>query len=72
MQRQTFEASNSGAQQCVNISIIEDSLSNEIDEMFLVTFNNLPNGVLAGPIAQACVTILDNDGRFKIYVNRLE
>ena len=67
MQRQTFEASDSGARQCVNIPIINDVLTNELDQLFLVTFNNLPDteaGVLVGPIAQACVTILDDDGKF--------
>ena len=70
MHRQTFEASDSGDRRCVNIVIINDILTNELDQLFLVTFANLPDteaGVLVGPIAQACVTILDDDGRFILY-----
>ena len=72
MQRRTFEASDSGARRCVNILIVNDILTNEVDKQFLVTFANLPDteaGVLVGPIAQACVTILDDDGRFKNLYN---
>ena len=60
----TFVASNSGARLCVNVSISRDDLV-EHDKQFLVTFDNLPDsqaGVSVGPIVQAWVTILDDDG----------
>ena len=46
---------------CFSIPIIGDILY-EGDEQFLVTFGNLPNEEAnAGPIEQACITIVDDD-----------
>ena len=49
---------------CVDIGIIDDVIF-EGDEQFLVTFGSISSDqVDVGPISQACVTIVDDDGEF--------
>ena len=48
---------------CIDVPIVGDTLY-EGNEQFLVTFGNLPNAEAnIGPIEQACVTIVDDDGK---------
>jgi hypothetical protein len=48
---------------CFDPQIIGDALY-EGNEQFLLTFGNLPNEEAnAGPIEQACVTIVDDDSK---------
>ena len=48
---------------CFDPQIIGDTLY-EGDEQFLLTFGNLPNDEAdVGAIAQACVTIVDDDSK---------
>ena len=58
----TFEASATAGRLCVDIEIIDDSID-EYDEQFLVRFGNIPNAQAGeGPITEACITIIDDDG----------
>lgn len=52
------------ARLCANITIIDDLLGNEPNELFSVTFSDFtPEVGRAGDVAEACVTIIDNDGK---------
>ena len=49
---------------CAMIPIIDDLLGNEPDELFSVTFSSFSPIGLEGDVAEACVTIVDNDGKW--------
>ena len=69
----TFEPSADGQRQCGNVPIINDDLGNEGDELFSVVITNtsIPS-VMIGPMAESCVTILDDDSKHKVkYVYHL-
>ena len=62
----TFPANVTGNTLCVDIGIIGDSLD-EYDEQFLVQFGNIPNAQAGlGAIPEACVTIVDDDGKLDL------
>ena len=61
----TFQPSNDGQMLCGNVSIINDNLGNEGDELFSVVITNVSsNKVLIGPNNESCVTIVDDDGEY--------
>ena len=61
-----FPANATGNILCVDIGIIDDSLD-EYDEQFLVQFSNIPNAQAGlGAIPEACVTIVDDDGKLNL------
>ena len=49
---------------CAMIPIIDDLLGNEPNELFSVTFSSFSPVGLEGDVAEACVTIVDNDGEW--------
>lgn len=63
----TFEPSSSGQSMvCGNVSIINDNLGNERDELFSVTITSVSSTkVMIGPNQESCVTIIDDDSEYK-------
>ena len=55
---------------CTNISVIDDSLAFEGDEVFVVKFDisQLPDGVEPGPTNISVVRIIDDDGKSVCYL----
>ena len=63
----TFELSNDGQMLCGNVSIINDNLGNEGDELFSVVITSVSsNKVSIGPNSESCVTIVDDDSEYII------
>ena len=46
---------------CVNIAITDDNISQEGDESVILSFTDLPSGVIEGNVPESTVTITDND-----------
>ena len=62
----TFEPSGSGQTVCGNVSIIDDLLANEQNELFSVRITAVTGGgVVIGAGDESCVEIVDNDGKYK-------
>ena len=61
----TFQPSGSGQRVCGTVPIINDQIGNEPDELFSVTITSVsdPN-IMIGPSAEACVSIIDDDGMY--------
>ena len=53
---------------CVNFTITTDDIALEGNETFTVSFVP-PSGTQAGTPANSTVTIIDDDGMFRIHVN---
>ena len=51
---------------CVTVPIIDDNLANEADEPFSIQFNVSGSPLVVGANAEACVTIIDNDGEIHL------
>ena len=60
-----IEISSGTSEHCTDISVIDDSLAFEGDELFLVKFDisQLPEGVEPGPSNTSIVRIIDDDGK---------
>ena len=59
-----FEPSADGQTVCGAVPIHDDSLGNELNELFSVTITSVSNPeIMIGPNAESCVTIIDNDGK---------
>ena len=55
---------------CVNFTITSDAIALEGNETFTVNFVP-PSGTQAGTPATSTVTLIDDDGMFRTYVNTL-
>lgn len=63
----TFAPSGTGQMVCGNVSIIDDVLGNEGDELFSVTITSVSSDkVMIGLNQESCVTILDDDSESKL------
>ena len=47
---------------CVNITIIDDSISENDESLLLILTNNV-SGVNAGPVSRLQITIIDDDSK---------
>ena len=69
----TFEPSGTGQMLCGNVSIINDNLGNEGDELFSVVIRNVSSSkVSIGPNSESCVTIVDDDSEYNVIVTPYE
>ena len=60
------ESSEAGQRFCVPITIIDDTITLEREELFRLFFDGLPSSdVGVGEIAEVCVSIIDNEGNFR-------
>ena len=50
---------------CVEFTVVDDMIALEGDETFTVTFTT-PLGIIPGSPSTATVTIIDDDGGFKL------
>ena len=61
----TFEPSGDGQTVCGNVSIINDLLGNEPNELFSVTITEVSGDTVSiGAGDESCVEIIDNDGKY--------
>ena len=61
----TFEPSGDGQIVCGNVSIIDDLLGNEPNELFSVTITEVSgDAVSIGAGDESCVEIMDNDSKY--------
>ena len=61
----TFEPSGESQIVCGNVSIIDDLLGNEPNELFSVTITEVSGDTVAiGAGDESCVEIIDDDGKY--------
>ena len=61
----TFEPSGESQIVCGNVSIINDLLGNEPNELFSVTITEVSGGTIGiGAEAESCVEIIDDDSKY--------